>query len=133
MVNDLIGRDANVNATDASGVTPLHIIASKAGSPKATAIAQALVDAGADKNAQDNQGRSPTVQLTGANTQEVALIIQNAPTKEAVEAPEEEERILTEEEIMQLPAGRLQIYVTPQRQQYQPGRYYVPTPQMISQ
>ena len=130
MVNDLIRRGANVNATDASGVTPLHTIASRAGSPGAAAIAQALIDAGADNNVQDNEGRSPIVQITGANTMAVAQIIEGSLTQEAAEQPAEE-NLFREENVSQAPGGELQIYMTPQRPRYQPGQQYVaPQPLM---
>ena len=87
MVNYLIRNGANVNAPDASGTTPLHIVAALAASPAALPIAQALVNAGADSNAVNNKGEKPSNLLERNNyTKGVADLLQ-APVAEAAQLP----------------------------------------------
>ncbi|MCG8585185.1 MAG: ankyrin repeat domain-containing protein [Pirellulales bacterium] len=55
MIGLLIQLGGDVNATDRSGQTPLHV-AAHAGSPK---VAQVLMDALSDIHAKDDRGRTP--------------------------------------------------------------------------
>ncbi|TSC34380.1 ankyrin repeat domain-containing protein [Corallococcus sp. Z5C101001] len=54
-VKDLVARGADVNARDASGMTPLHAAAEFGTAP----VAQVLLERGADVNAIDGLGRTP--------------------------------------------------------------------------
>ncbi len=114
MVNYLLRNGANVNAVDATGTTPLHVIASLAASPAALPIAQALVNAGADTNAVNNKGQRPGDLLERNNyTKGIADLIQ-APEAEAAQFPEtveEKEELASVPEYEEIgePQGRLQV------------------------
>jgi ankyrin repeat protein len=58
IVKLLLEKGANVNAKDANGVTPLHIIATLSGSPVALSITQQLLDAGARTDALTQSGQT---------------------------------------------------------------------------
>lgn len=68
----LIAGGADVNATNASGQTPLHLAVEKIPSwaldESSTTPVQALIRAKADVNAQDNAGRTPLHVLVTADT-----------------------------------------------------------------